>query len=338
MQEPNVQQEMMQDAKPLVSIVILNWNGGTEVIAGVEHVLRQTYENLELIVVDNGSTDGSREVIEKRFPQLHIIENKRNLGFATGMNQGIEATSGKYVLLLNQDAWIREDYIANATKLVQKNPSSPIGMVAGQIYKLIDEQKTMQQLAQGFLLRKGFRLALDPNFTTEHWTWSPSWCSPFLAKEMLDEIKAVSGHYFDDRYFVYGEDIDITFRAHLLGWKCLFSPTLVTWHSLSSATEGRVRVWEKPPAIRIHALRNRYLSIIKDIPASLLLWLLPSLLLVEVGSWLFFALRSPSTILYLLRAYTEVICWLPQTLRLRRRIQAHRKVEGNYFKQFFVGV
>src|ERR1035437_9645327 len=106
-----------------VTVVLLNWNGLEYIEKCVESIFKQTYSNIELIIVDNGSTDFSLDVISRKYPDLQILKNETNLGFAQGMNTGITASSGEFVLLLNLDVYLKDDYVAKAISLFEKDKS-----------------------------------------------------------------------------------------------------------------------------------------------------------------------------------------------------------------------
>lgn len=320
---------------PLVTVVVLNWNGGAEIIGCIEHIKAQTYDSIEIIVIDNGSTDKSSDVISRRFADITLVKNDRNIGYSSGMNQGIALARGEYVLLPGQDAWIDTTFIQNAVQLMV-NSKHNIGMIGSRVNRLRDGQKTDEPLGGGMLLRKFFRLAGDPDFSTQHYNLGPSFCCPFLSMKMLSEVKACSGHYFDDRYFAYGEDMDLMIRSQLLGWRSLFSPKLIVWHSQSGSLKGKVRLVDKPPVFRKYSLRNRYLTLIKDAPFRLILLLAPYIVLTEIAMWPYFLFKSPRTLLCLIAAYIETIHDLPETLQLRRRIQTSRKVSIKYLRQLFL--
>ncbi len=325
----------MAVAEPGVTVVLLNWNGGSDVIGCLEHVCAQTHPDIEVIVVDNGSTDDSVETMRRRFPGINMVENGENLGFAEGMNRGIQIARGRHLLLLNQDAWIRHDFIGGAVEAMNSAPD--VGMIACRVYKLDRGLKTDQVTGGGLLLNRRLQLTADPDVSSSHHTFSPTWCCPFLRRQALDDVRASSGHVFDGRYFAFGEDLDLALRLQLRGWKCLFTPEVVAWHAHSGSLGGQVRLWQKPPAFRTHTLRNRYLTILKDLPAPLLAYLVPFLAVAEVAAWPFFLVKSPRTLRCLLRAYGEAICMLPESLRMRHRIQATRRVAASYLTQFFVG-
>ena len=319
----------------LVSVIVLNWNGGSEVIGCIEHVLGQTHDTIDLIIIDNGSADNSLEMIRQHFPGIKVVENGQNLGFAGAMNQGIDLAQGEYVLLLNQDAWIRQDFLQAALEIIDNAPD--VGMIGGRLYKLDNGQKTDQLVGGGVLLNRRVQLVGDPDLSTVHYTFSPTWCCPFLRKAMLCDIGSSTGHYFDSRYFAYGEDLDLAIRAQLRGWKCLFSPDMVAWHSHSGSLGGQVRIWQKPPVFRKHTIRNRYMTIAKDLSAPMLIYLMPFLVLTELAVWPYFLARGSYTLVCLLQAWVEALRALPETLRMRRMVQTTRLVSATYLKRFLMG-
>jgi GT2 family glycosyltransferase len=253
------------------------------------------------------------------------------------MNQGIELAKGQYVVLLNQDACLREDFVQTAVDRMKSAPSN-VGSLAANVFKLEKGAKTDHQLGRGILLRKRFQVTVDPDSINEHYTFSPTWCCPFLTKAMLADVKDHSKHCFDDGYFAFGEDVDLALRAQLRGWRCLYVPGLVAWHVQSGSFGGKVRIWEKPSVFRTYSLRNRYSTIIKDLPIGLLVRIAPFLVLAELLAWPYFLIRSPSTIPCLIRAYAETIRHLPETLHARHEVQRSRRVSAAYLWQFFRGL
>jgi GT2 family glycosyltransferase len=252
------------------------------------------------------------------------------------MNRGLDLVESPFVLLLNQDVLLRPDYVERALAVISDAPD--VGMVAGRIYKLADGRKTSQLLSGALLLRRRIQLVGDPEVSTVHDTFSPTWCCPFLRMAMLNDVRRSSGHYFDSRYFAYGEDLDLAIRAQLRGWKCVFSPDVVAWHTHSGSLGGRVRIWEKPAVFRKHALRNRYMTIAKDLSAPMLIYLLPFLLLAEVAIWPYFLVQSPGTLLCLLEAAKEAVRFMPETLCMRENIERSRLVSPTHLKQFLKGL
>jgi len=322
--------------QPLVSVITLNWNGGNYIHSCLEHLLNQRHDNVEIIVVDNGSSDGSIESVEERYPTLRIIRNDRNLGFCKGMNQGINASKGAYVIPLNFDAFLAEDFIAEAVKAAETDER--IGMVGGKVFRFIDGQKSNAIDNVGLFLRKRMALVNSHNRDEEEFTFGPSGCCPTLRREMLEDVQISPSEYFDETYFAFGEDIDLWFRAQLRGWKCLFTPRAIAWHVHSASVKGMVRKFDKPPRFQKHSLKNRYLTMVKDFPFGLMLYLLPYLLVAESGLWAYLLFTKPKSLFsVLLPTMGETLRLLPQALHKRRKIQARRRVPSAYLRRFFIG-
>ena len=153
---------------------------------------------------------------------------------------------------------------------------------------------------------------------------------------MLDDIVLVKDEYFDESYFCYWEDIDLYFRAQLKGWKCLYSDKLIGYHYRSACMNNADRLINKPYYFQRIALRNRILTIIKDFPLQLILYLLPYLILTELLLWPYLITKRVKGVLSLSTVYFDVIRMLPKILKKRKYIQNTRKVSIKYLKSFFI--
>ncbi|HUW96843.1 MAG TPA: glycosyltransferase family 2 protein [Anaerolineae bacterium] len=335
---PRVCPATSERAAPLVSVVILSWNSGGYLRSCIDRVLDQTYQNVEIILVDNASADGSIERIASEYPSLKLIRNRENRGFAVGMNQGISASRGEYVLLLNADAYLSATFVEESVSSVEKRSDQKIGMLAGKVYRLSsDLEPTGHINSVGLFLLRRFAYVNSRNVDAEELVFGPAGCCPFLKRDMLEDVRLSRTEYFDEQYFAIGEDLDLWFRAQLRGWQCLYCPDVVAWHVHSASLAGRVRLFQKPPFFRRHALKNRYLTIIKDVPLGLLVSLAPWVLLAELGLLFYVVFREPRTLPSLLLAWKDVVSLLPGTLAKRRAIQSGRQVSIAYLRGFFVG-
>lgn len=330
--------ETSERAAPLVSVVILSWNSAGYIRSCIDRVLDQTYQDVEVVLVDNASTDGSTERIAREYPSLKLLRNSENLGFATGMNQGISASRGEYVLLLNADAFLSATFVEKALCSLENRPDEKIGMLGGKIYRLSSDLEPTGDIDNvGMFLLRRFAHVNSKNVDAEEFVFGPSGCCPFLNREMLEDVRLSDTEYFDEQYFAFGEDLDLWFRAQLRGWQCLYCPDVVAWHVHSASLGGRVRLFQKPPFFRRHALKNRYLTIIKDVPLGLLVSLAPWLVITELGLFFYVAFREPRALPSLLLAWKDVVPLLPGALAKRRAIQSGRQVSMAYLREFFVG-
>ena len=321
---------------PLVSIILLNWNGDSHVHRCIEHLVSQSYSPLEVIVVDNGSVDGSIETIKRNHPQFAYVENSNNLGFAVGMNQGILASEGQYVIPLNQDVCMDRELVQKCVARAEADLS--IGAIGGRVFSWVGDDLT-NTLRRGegerYMMRRRFQ-GDGGNFVEgECLTWGVSSSLPFLRRTMLEDLRSISGHYYDPSFVTGWEDGDLYFRMHLRGWKALFLSIgfwLARWLRISQ--RERIRSSVKSWIIKPESSRNRYFTIVKDLPPRIFLWLLPYLLTTEVAIIPYFAFRSPKSLIALVRAWKQVLEQMPLLLDKRAKIMDTMLIKPSELKRF----
>lgn len=322
---------------PLVSIAVLNWNGGEHVKRCLEHVIAQDYGPIEVIVVDNGSIDDSLKRMKAVHPEFVYIENQKNRGYAVGMNQGIEASHGDFIVPLNQDVCLDRTFVSHC--VARMKGDSTLGVIGGRVYSWIGNELTnLPRKGEGeqCFMRKRFQ-SDGGHFTNEPTlTFAPCGSFPFLRRSMLDDLRGTSGYIYDESYETGWEDCDLWFRMQLLGWKCLFFPSAVGWHFGSGSVGGKATFFSKALDYQFRILRNRHYTIIKDLPWRTLLWLLPYLAATELAIIPYFLLRSPKSLLALSGAWWRVMRDLPALLRKRAQIQESKRIDHAYLRQYFV--
>jgi len=318
-----------------VSIIVVNWNGLRFLEKCLSAIFKQTLAHTsrryEVVFVDNGSTDASVEYVKENFPAVGIIRNGSNLGFAKANNQGIEASRGRYVLTLNNDTEMKEDFMENLLYAVYESDKE-VGMWAPKILSmdtphLIDSVGGLLIYPDGLARGRG-RLEMDTGqYDGIKEVFAPSACAALYRRTMLDEVGL-----FDEDYFAYCEDTDLGFRARLAGWKALSVPEAVVYHCYSG-TSGRYT-----PFKAYLVERNRLYTAIKDLPFPYLaasFFYTSWRYLVQVYGVLagkgsggrFLAGGSRSELVrILLRAYLHAAVNLPSTLRKRSVIQKKMKV------------
>ncbi|HAR97087.1 MAG TPA: glycosyltransferase family 2 protein [Deltaproteobacteria bacterium] len=248
----------------LVSVIVLNWNGKECIRNCLSSVRAQTYTPIELIVVDNGSTDGSSEIVKQEFPEALLIENKANVGFGAGNNAGIKTASGSYVVVLNNDAEMEPDCLGELKKALDRNER--YGASAAKI--LLKKETGLVDAAglvvcpDGLSIGRG-RLEREELFGDEVEVFFASGCCAMFRRVMLDDI-AVEGEYYDEDFFAYADDTDLGWRARLRGWKCIYTPSAKAYH-LHSAAAGTYS-----PLKALLVERNRIWVLVKSFPISLL--------------------------------------------------------------------
>jgi GT2 family glycosyltransferase len=326
--------ETFETISGCVSIVIVTWNSAGTLAACLESIQEQTYPSIEVVVVDNASSDQSVELVRENFPGAKVIRNDANLGFCQGQNIGIHATSGEYVMPLNPDITMTPTYIAEMVRAINRDPS--IGIVAGKLYlpELHPPSGARLLDGTGLFVNRARRQYLRGHGEPDHGQYNQAGfifgacgAAPLYRRKMLDEIQ-VEGEYFDQTFFAHKEDFDLSWRAQLSGWKAWYQPAAVAFHPRSFRPSRRATMAAE---IKVHAVKNRYLAIIKnDLLPNLLRDLAPLLWydLKIIGFILFFERSS-------LKGILLFFSLLPIAFRRRRIIMKRRVTSSHYFREFY---
>jgi GT2 family glycosyltransferase len=318
---------------PRVSIIIVNWNGQEHLETCLESLKAQTFRDFEVIMVDNGSTDGSVAFIKARYPWVKLVDLRENTGFATGNNVGLDHAAGAYVVALNNDTRADENWLATIVKVADDNPR--VGMVGSRICSF-DDPDVIDSLGHGVcrdgMSRGRFRLRRYSTVQMREVEeiLFPSACVALYRREMLDETG-----FFDDDFFAYAEDTDLGLRGRLAGWGALLATGAVVYHKYSK-TGGVFSPF------KIYLVeRNHYWVALKNFPLRLLL-LVPFFTvvryLVQVGVVLsakgsggeFLTSGSRFTLIKaIIKGTWEALTGTPRMLGKRARIMRSRKITGS---------
>jgi GT2 family glycosyltransferase len=247
---------------PLISCVVVNWNRRELLRACLDSLARQDYPSVEIIVVDNGSTDGSVELCRSglRMP-VNLIRNSENRGFCAANNQGIAAARGEFVALLNNDAEAEPGFLSALVRVFDGR--ADVGMAASKI--VVWEDPGLIDKAGHLIYPDGQNRGRGTGERDhgqfdriEEVLW-PDGCAAMYRKSMVDQIGG-----FDEDFFAYGDDAELGLRARIAGWTCLYTPRAVARHhrgsTLGLASLRRLQLIE----------RNRVLLAVKLFPWSLL--------------------------------------------------------------------
>jgi GT2 family glycosyltransferase len=249
---------------PLFSVIVLNWNGRHLLEECLDSVMAQTFRDFELILVDNGSGDGSAAWAEERWGgKVRVLALPANRGFAGGNNEGIRAARGAYAVLLNNDTAADSGWLAALAAAAARHPEA--GMFTPKIlnyFRRHEIDNTGHLVYPDGLARGRDRLERDDGrFDEEGETLYPSGCAGVYRRDMLEEIGLL-----DEAFFAYGEDVDLGLRARWAGWKCYYVPGAVVYHKYS-ATAGTYS-----PGKAFLVERNRVWILVKNFtPAAVAL-------------------------------------------------------------------
>ncbi|MFQ5752157.1 MAG: glycosyltransferase family 2 protein [bacterium] len=265
--------------KPLVSIIIPHFNGKEILQACLISLEKTLYSNKEVILVDNGSSDGSVEIMQGRFPWLQIVRNKQNLGYAGGCNSGLLKARGKYVLLLNNDTVVDPHWLAKIVEVCEQD-----GKIAACQPKILSlKNQNMFDYAGaagglmdifGFPFAKGrifFTIEKDEHQYEEggHIFWA-SGTAMLIRKSALDEV----GN-FDEDFFAHMEEIDLNWRLHLAGYNVISKPQARVYHSAGSTL--KTNSYKK--VLLNH--RNCLIMLLKNYEVKNLIWIFPVRIFLE---------------------------------------------------------
>ncbi len=232
-----------------VTVIIPNYNGKNFLKECLESLKNQNY-SFEAIIIDNDSHDGSVAYIKKNYPEFIIIENKENLGFAAAANQGIKASKSEYVFLLNNDVVLESNCISNLLKCIEKDKN--IFAVSSKMIQYHDRNKMDdagdEYTLLGWTKRVGYGKSPDL-YTKEREIFSACAGAAVYRRNVFDEIG-----FFDENFFAYMEDVDISYRARIWGYKCVYCPQAVVYHVGSASSGSRYNEFK----IKLAARNNVY--------------------------------------------------------------------------------
>jgi GT2 family glycosyltransferase len=296
---------------PDVSVVIVNWNGLDELKACLES-LRGCGRDLELIVVDNGSTDGSVAYLRDQ-PGLRLVENAHNTGYAPANNAGIAQASAEFVLLLNNDTRVAPGFLEPMLDAMREG--ADVGACQARLLTT-DDPPRVDGLGSyltwsGFLYHYRYGKP-DTGTGPPFEIFAAKGAAMLVRRAALDRVGA-----FDDDFFAYLEDSDLSWRIWLNGWRILCVPASCVWH------RGGVTARRLPSAlVTFHSFKNRLCMLLKN-PAGATAWrILPPHLLLVLGLMVIELARGrPGAAGAIARALGWNLRRLPATLRKRREVQ-----------------
>jgi len=297
---------------PKVSVVILNWNGRRYLDDCLTALRAQTHTDHEVILVDNGSTDGSADWVAERFSWVRLICNETNVGFAAGNNQAIRSTEAEFVATLNNDTRVAPGWLTALVETAESDPT--VGMVSSKML-FADRPDTINSAGialdlAGIAWDRLGGATDDPGENAPVEVFGPCAGAALYRRAMLDQIGLL-----DEDFFAYLEDVDLAWRARLAGWRCLYAPAARVYHAHSATgVEG------SPFKSRLLG-RNKVWLIAKNYgPTRQLLAYLPIIVLYDLAAVLF-ALVVQGNVHNLL-GRIDGLLGLPRAWRKRRAAQA----------------
>jgi GT2 family glycosyltransferase len=316
---------------PLVTISIVTFNSQNEVERCVECLWAQTFDSFDISVWDNGSTDGTAEFLKTvSHPGFSFFSSSKNVGFCAAHNRLIARSDAEFILVLNPDCYLEPDYLARVVAAAKSDER--IGAAAGKLYRLAAATTDFAEARASDLLDsagmyftpafrhfdRGSDEADGSRFMREEWVFGVTGAAAFYRRKMLEDIK-MGGEYFDEGFFAYREDADLSWRMQSAGWKCLFTPQAVGYHVRRVFASRRSEV---EATLKMHSVKNRFLFRLNNVAwQTALRFFLPMLMrdCAVVGYALLFERSSVPGLTFVLRN-------LRSRWQRRRLIQQKRRV------------
>lgn len=301
------------------SVVFCNWNGGADIVKALNSVDKQTYKNIETIVVDNGSSDGSPGLIQREFKNVRLIRSRTNLGFAGGNNLGISHATGDIIFTINQDVVLTPDFIEKIMRFYESCPGS-VGMIGGKILRM--DGKTID--SAGLKLSRSRRFydrgsGEEDRGRFDNTTEVFGICAAAAAyrKSMLDKIRTKRhAIYFDERFYLLVEDVDLAWRAKHAGYEALYYPEAVCYHVRGGAG------WKNKNKQYL-SFRNRYFMLIKNEYLVNYFWAFPWFLCYDCPRFFYLILSNK----LVWKALREIAKEFPSLIRERKTLLKNSKMK-----------
>lgn len=319
----------------LVSVTIVTYNSSRFIGRCLESVLAQKYPRVEVIVVDNASTDGTRECLERFRDRCRIFFNQENVGFAAAQNQAIREARGEWILTLNPDMLLLPNFIQALIAAGRLDPR--VGTVCGKLLTMrpsfdFPDQPLVDSTGMYFTpmlrhLDRGSQEVEDGHYLHHEYVFGATAAAALYRREMIEDI-SIEGEFFDSDFFVYREDADVAWRAQLMGWRCLYTPHARAYH-VRSVRPGNRRAL--PPVINMHSVKNRFLMRIKNMTPDLYLrnWFSITLRdLMVIGCCLLREQTSLKAFWFLAKNWRRI--WMK-----RRQIMGRKRVSDEYIAYWF---
>lgn len=309
---------------PLVSVILVSWNSRFDLERCFPSLMAQRYPNVEVIVVDNASPDGTADWIARLYPKIRLLRNEDNIGFAAAVNQGFAAAQGEVLVELNPDTMVDPNWLF---PLVEAVAQPGVGLATSRVM-LMQEPERVNACGNEISLT-GLTFCIGVGEEAERFIHH----NRTNNNEATQPVPAISGAAFamsrtcyetiggfDADYFTYFEDTDLSWRARLAGFEIVLAAQSVVYHDYEFRFSPQKMYWIE---------RNRHLTLLKHLEWKSLLYLLPALLLGDAMAWAYALLRGPATLMAKAKALAWVVSHLGDVRRRHEATQALRQVEDD---------
>ncbi len=286
-------------------------------------IRNQTFRDYEIILADNDSKDDSLIFTEKNYPEVKILKINYNSGFAKAVNEGIKISKGEYILLLNNDTEIQEDFLTEMMSGFKKEDTGSVACKMLNFYnrKIIDDAGDFIKL-NGSPYARGNNIADTGQFDKEEYIFGACAGAAIYKKAVFYKVG-----FFDEDFFAYYEDVDMSFRMQIAGYKCYYNPKAVCFHKRGATTKSMTGFETMLCEKNLIAVR------LKNYPFFTFLRCFPFFIIVRIKRYYLFLMRDSFTRFHFaLKGFFKGLLEIPKSLRKRKDIQKSRVVSSEYLK------
>ncbi|PIR54604.1 hypothetical protein COU74_04915 [Candidatus Peregrinibacteria bacterium CG10_big_fil_rev_8_21_14_0_10_36_19] len=341
--------------KPKIAIVIIHYNTPQFLQTCLDSIFKQTYQNIEVFFIDNDSpSDVGIELVKEKYghhKNLKIIGNEHNSGYSGAANQGMKLAiehknPADYVVITNPDIIYSPTYFEKVVHRMEKDPE--IAAITGKVYKYDFEKKEPTKIIDtvGLIAYKNRRIADDGQGLEDHGQFDKeceifgvSGACPMYRREALEAVK-IEDEYLDDDFFMYKEDVDLSWRFQLFGYKCLYYPKAVAFHGRGTGIHRRFTKWEilfnrnrLSEFQKFYSFKNQLLMQLKNELPGNFFRNLPHILATKLLTPFYLTFREP----HLWKAYIAYLKQAPKMLKKRKIIMEKKKATAKDMQKWFVG-
>ncbi len=298
-----------------LSVVVVNWNGQAYLEQCIDALLNQTVKPLEIIVVDNASSDGSLNALS-HYPTVRLFSLNSNSGFARGNNLAADILDSQtqWIALMNPDAFAMPDWLEKLLAAAERNPE--FDLFGSKLVNAADPTKLDGAgdvyHFSGLVWRSGHGRHASSVMNAEREIFSPCAAAALYRRSVFEKVGG-----FDEDFFCYVEDVDLGFRMRLAGARCLYVPDSVVKHVGSGTTGGQHSDFSV-----YHGHRNLVWTLVKNMPGFLFWLVLPLHVALSLLTIVWFTLRGQGKVIW--RAKRDALLGLPKMWRKRKQIQKNR--------------
>jgi GT2 family glycosyltransferase len=327
---------------PAVSAIVVSWNHRDLLPDCLDALLAQDYSPLDVTVVDNGSQDGTPAWLGEAYPAVRLQAFPDNRGFSHAVNWGVRHTQGDLILSLNPDTVVRDRFVRELVQAATQ--SERIGIVAPKLLRaddpvlldstglFVDRRRRTYDRGQGKPNRGQYDVSANGSPSVGLRVFGACGAAALYRRAMLEDV-ALDGEYFDEDFFAYYEDADLSWRAQSRGWFCIYAPLAVATHARgwgdALRKAGHATKGSAGPRL---ALCNRYLMTIKNDALSHFVKDLPQIVAAELPRLAYMTLTRPTALLGIL----DLIRATPSAMHKRRQIRSRRVVDDTVVRRWFV--